>query len=72
VTIAYYPRKQACYDESVESSTNYNVMKGLDPSLRFLFVRKNNENVEDKKKSATMSCRQYYHNTMYNWYKGKQ
>jgi hypothetical protein len=37
-----------------------------------IFVAKNNKNIDDKKKLVRMSSRQYYHDTKFNWKKGKQ
>ena len=65
-------RKREYCDEPVVSSTNYDVTVGLDPGLRYVFVTKSNENIDDKKKSVKMSSRQYYHDTKFNWNKGKQ
>jgi hypothetical protein len=65
-------RKGECDDELVVSSTNYDITVGLDPSLRYVFVTKNNENIDNKKKLVKMSSRQYYHDTTFNWNKGKQ
>ena len=65
-------RKHKVDDELVVLLTSYDVTVGLDPSLRYLFVIKNNENEENKKKSVKMSSRQYYHDTKFNWNKEKQ
>jgi hypothetical protein len=65
-------RKQGYCNEPVVSSTNYDVTVGLDPSLRYVFVMKSNENIDDKKKLIKMSSRQYYHDTKFNWNKEKQ
>ena len=50
----------------------YDMAVGLDPGMRYIFVTKNNENIDNKKKSVKMSSRQYYHDTKFNWNKGKQ
>jgi hypothetical protein len=62
-------RKQVFDDEPGILSTYFD---GLDPSLHYLFVMKNSENVDNKKKLVKMSSRQYYHDTKFNWNKGKQ
>jgi hypothetical protein len=54
----------------VVSSTNFGVTVCLEAG--YSFVEKNNENMEDKKISIKRSNRQYYHNTKFNWNKGKQ
>jgi hypothetical protein len=42
---------------------------GLDPGMHYLFIAKNNINAEDKKLSAKMSSKEYYHD---NWNVSKQ
>jgi hypothetical protein len=46
------------------SSSNYDIMVGLDPSLRYLFIAKNNDNVEDKSKSTKINLRQDYYDQL--------
>jgi hypothetical protein len=41
----------------------YEMRVELDPGLCYLFVVKNNLNVEDKKVSAKMSSKEYYHDS---------
>jgi hypothetical protein len=53
------------------SLPSYETRVGLDPGLRYLFVAKNNSNAEDKKLSAKMSSKEYYHETKFNWNKNK-
>ncbi len=43
------------------SSPSYETKVGLDPVLCYLFIAKNNTNVEDKKSSAKMSSKEHYH-----------
>lgn len=70
--VCYYPQmainqeKMGCDDDPVVLSTNNDVMVGVDPSLRYLFVIKN------IKKLVKVSSRQYYHDTKFSWKKGKQ
>jgi hypothetical protein len=65
-------RKQRYDDEPVISSTNYGITVGLDPGLQYVFFMKNNESIDNKKKSVKMSSRQYYPDTKFNWNMGKQ
>ena len=44
-------------DEPTVSSASYDVRVGLDPGLCYLFVAKNNMNLEDKMSSAKMSLK---------------
>ncbi len=60
-------RKLDLDDELVVLSSNYYIMVGVDSGLRYLFIAKNNDNVEDKKKSVKMSSQQYYNDTKFNW-----
>ncbi len=66
------PNGHPSRENVVVLSTNYDVAVGLDPSLWYLFVLENNENVDDKNRLVKMSSRQYYHGTKFNWNKGKQ
>jgi hypothetical protein len=43
------------------SSLSYETSVELDPGLLYLFIAKNNSNAEDKKLSAKMSSKEYYH-----------
>jgi hypothetical protein len=45
-------RKTGLNNELVLSLSNFDVMVGLDPRLRFVFIAKNNDNVENNKKSV--------------------
>jgi hypothetical protein len=54
------------------SSPSYETRVGLDPGLHYLFVAKNNSNAEDKKLSAKMSSKEYYHESKFNWNVSKQ
>jgi hypothetical protein len=54
------------------SPPSYETNIGLDPRLHYLFVAKNNTNVEDKKLSAKRSSKEYYHEAKFNWNKSKQ
>jgi hypothetical protein len=55
-------RKRGDEDElPALSSLSYETSVGLDPGLLYLFIAKNNSNAEDKKLSAKMSSKEYYH-----------
>jgi hypothetical protein len=54
------------------SSPSYEMRVGLDPGLCYLFIAKNNSNAKDKKLSAKMSSKEYYHESKFNWNKSKQ
>jgi hypothetical protein len=48
------------------SSPSYETKVGSDLELHYLFIVKNNMNVEDKKLSANMSSKEYYHESKFN------
>ncbi len=54
------------------SSLSYETKVLLDPGLHYLFIAKNNTNLEDKKSSAKMTSKEYYHECMINLNKSKQ
>ncbi len=52
--------------------SNYDVAVGVDPGLRYLFVAKNDGNIECKKGSVRMNSQQYYNDCKFNWKACKQ
>ncbi len=54
------------------SSPSYETRVGLEPGLHYLFIAKNNSNAKDKKLSAKMSSKEYYHESKFNWNIRKQ
>jgi hypothetical protein len=54
------------------SMLSYEMRVGLDPGLHQLFIAKNNSNAKDKKLSAKMNSKAYYHESKFNWNVSKQ
>jgi hypothetical protein len=54
------------------SSPSYEIKVGLDPDLHNLLVAKNNMNEADKKLSAKMRSKEYYHESKLKWNISKQ
>jgi hypothetical protein len=65
-------RKRDDDNEPVVASSDYDLMVGIDPGLRYVFVGKSNENIDKKKSSIRMSSKQYYHDCKFNWKTQKQ
>jgi hypothetical protein len=71
---AHKPKRERGEEDDVPalSSPSYETRVGLDLGLQHLFIAKNKTNAEDKKLSAKMSSKEYYHETKFNWNKSKQ
>ncbi len=66
-------RKRDDNDEPAVASSDYDLMFGIDPGLRYVFVeKKNNDNIDKKKSSIRMSLKQYYHDCKFDWKTQKQ
>jgi hypothetical protein len=57
-TIEHLPTKRKKNDEPAVPSTDYDLMVGIDPGLRYVFMGKSNENIDKKKSSIRMSSKQ--------------
>jgi hypothetical protein len=66
------PKKRKRDPEPSVVLSNYDVAVGVDPGLRYLFVAKNDGNIEGKKGSVRMSSKQYYNDCKFNWKACKQ
>jgi hypothetical protein len=70
---AWKPKRKRGEEDAVAALClpSYETRVGLDPGMHYLFIAKNNINAEDKKMSAKMSSKEYYHESKYNWNKSK-
>jgi hypothetical protein len=71
---AHKPKRKRGEEDAVPalSSLSYETRVGLDPGVHYLFIVKNNLNTEEKKLSAKMSSKEYYHESKFNWKISKQ
>jgi hypothetical protein len=70
--IEHLPPKRKQNNEPAVASSEYDLMVGINPGLRYMFVGKCNENIDKKKSSIRMSSKQYYHDCKFNWKTQKQ
>jgi hypothetical protein len=57
--IEHSPPKRKWNDKSAVASSDYDLMVGIDPGIRYVFVGKSNKNIDKKKSSIRMSSKQY-------------